>query len=202
MATGSPQAVNLLEHSIGIWPTQLPWYTEVVMLPPTYGNWQELVHPLDGTYYYHNTKNALTLTNLRRYLDLHSLKDFIDVYYYVVPDKQVIAWLEDLNSKLLFGECIQPSLELEAQYWKHFEFFPYQFQMESPQVRHIWREVVCYIREAMTLGQSSAASMFWTLDKINQIGTHLATIESLADNEIIEETGVMFCCRVLYILRT
>ncbi|KAG0701806.1 hypothetical protein DFH29DRAFT_875620 [Suillus ampliporus] len=196
MARGSQQQmVKLLECGIGIWPMQLPRYAEVVMLadeyedtlvrmketddphPAMYGNWQELVHPLGGTYYYHSTK-----------------------YYYVVPDKQVIAWLKDLNGELLFGECIQPRLELEAQYWKHFEFFPHEFRMESPQVRHIRRELLCYIgespkqkTEATTLSQSSAASMFWTLNQMNQIGTHLATIESLANNEIIEETGVVFC---------
>ncbi|KAG2029662.1 hypothetical protein BDR03DRAFT_987621 [Suillus americanus] len=106
--------------------------------PAIYGNWQELVHPLGGTYYHHITKH-------------------------------VIAWLEDMNGEILFGECIQPSewghkrLELEAQYWKHFEFFPHQFQMAS------WQ--------------------------MNQIGTHLAAIESLANNEIIEETGIVFCLR-------
>ncbi|KAG0695164.1 hypothetical protein DFH29DRAFT_1005687 [Suillus ampliporus] len=212
-------------------------------VPTTYGNWQELVHLLGGTYYYHTTKNAFTPMNLRHYLSLHSLEDFIDMlraaanedgwplvvlpmifmgeerfqYYYVVPNHHVIAWLEVLNGELLFGECIQPSkwrhkrLELEAQYWKHFEFFPHQFQMESSQVRRIWREVVCYIggkpyttaatariteqsTEATTLGQSSAASMFWTLDQMNQIGAHLATIKDLVDNGIIEETGVVFCC--------
>ncbi|KAG1886922.1 uncharacterized protein F5891DRAFT_1200307 [Suillus fuscotomentosus] len=201
--------------------------------PATYGNWQELVHPLGGTYYHHNTKNALTPMNLRLYLDLHSLEDFIDAsraaanedrwtlvvlptifmgeerfqYYYVVPDHNIIAWLEDLNGELLFGECIQPSewrhkrLELEAQYWKHYEFFPHQFQMETSQVRRIRRELVCYIGEATTLGQSSAASIFWTFDQMNQIGAHLATIEGLADNGIVEETGVVFCCRISYILR-
>ncbi|KAG2125095.1 hypothetical protein DEU56DRAFT_916703 [Suillus clintonianus] len=245
MARGSqPQTVKWLERGIGIWPTQLPRYAEVVMLadeyedtlvriketddprPAMYGDWQELVHPLGGTYYYHSTKNALTSTNLRRYLDLSSLEDFIDAsraaanengwilvvlptiftgqehfqYYYVVPDKQVIAWLEDLNGELLFGECVQPSewrhkrLELEAQYWKHFEFFPHQFRMESLLVRRIQRELLCYTGEATTLSQSSAGSMFWTLDQMNQIGTHLATIESLADNDIIDESGVVFCC--------
>ncbi|KAG1779681.1 hypothetical protein EV702DRAFT_1195054 [Suillus placidus] len=201
---------------------KIPW-------PATYGNWQELVHPLGGTYYYHNTKNVFTLANLKTYLSLHNLKNFIDAvraaanedgwplvvlptifmgeerfqYYYVVPDRHVIAWLEVLNGKLLFGECIQPSewnhkrLELEAQYWKHLEFFPHQFLMECSQVRCIRIELACYIGEATTLGQSSAASMFWTLDQMNQIGTHLATIESLADNDIIEETGVVFCCRIL-----
>ncbi|KAG1861036.1 hypothetical protein C8R48DRAFT_673606 [Suillus tomentosus] len=272
MARGSQQQLTkLLQRGIGIWPTQLPRYAEVVMLadngyedtsvrvkeidnppPATYGNWQELVHPLGGTYYHHNTKNALTPMNLRLYLDLHSLEDFIDAsraaanedrwtlvvlptifmgeerfqYYYVVPDHNIIAWLEDLNGELLFGECIQPSewrhkrLELEAQYWKHYEFFPHQFQMETSQVRRIRRELVCYIggkpltlhqlpkspkhkTEATTLGQSSAASIFWTFDQMNQIGAHLATIETegLADNGIVEETGVVFCCRILYILR-
>ncbi|KAG1726036.1 hypothetical protein EDD22DRAFT_1018658 [Suillus occidentalis] len=216
----------------------------------TYGNWQELVHPLGGTYYYNNTKNAFTPTNLRRYMSLHTLEDFIDVsraaaneadwilvvfptiflgeerfqYYYVVPDRHIITWLEDLNGELLFGECVQPSewrhkrLELEAQYWKHFEFFPHQFQMGTVQVRRIRREIVCYIGgepygaaatawitrakiEATTLGQSSAASMFWSLDQMNQIGAQLATIESLIDNGVVEETGVVFCCRILYILR-
>ncbi|KAG2053006.1 hypothetical protein BDR06DRAFT_1009118 [Suillus hirtellus] len=194
--------------------------------PAMYGNWQEVVHPLGGTYYYHNTKNTFTPTNLRHYLDLRSLEDFIDAsraaanedgwilvvlptifmgeerfqYYYVVPDQHIITWLEDLNGELLFGECVQPSewrhkrLELKAQYWKHFEFFPHQFQMKSLQVRRIRRELVCYIGEATTLGQSSAASMFWTLDQMNQIGTHLATIKSLADNEILEETSIVFCC--------
>ncbi|KAG2737395.1 hypothetical protein P692DRAFT_20823778 [Suillus brevipes Sb2] len=189
------QGTKLLERGIGIWPTQLPRYAEVVILadnhedtsvrmkeiddprPATYGSWQELVHPLGGTYYFHNTKNVLTPTNLRRYMDLHSLEDFIDAsraavnedgwtlvvlptifmgeerfqYYYVVPHKQVITWLEDLNGELLFGECIQPSewshkrLELEAQYWKHFEFFPNQLRMECPQIRRIRKELVCYI---------------------------------------------------------
>ncbi|KIK41669.1 hypothetical protein CY34DRAFT_107206 [Suillus luteus UH-Slu-Lm8-n1] len=237
------QGAKLLERGIGIWPTQLPRYAEIVTLtdnhedtlvrmkeiddpcPAMYGSWQELVHPLGGTYYFHNTKNVLTPMNLRRYMDLHSLEDFIDVsraavnedgwtlvvlptifmgeerfqYYYVVPDKQVITWLEDLNG-----------LELEAQYWKHFEFFPYQFRMECPQVRCIRKEVVCYIgespkqkTEATTLSQSSAALMFWNLDQMNQVGIHLATIETedLANNEMIDETGVVFCCRILYILR-
>ncbi|KAG2035462.1 hypothetical protein BDR03DRAFT_983623 [Suillus americanus] len=132
------QVTKLLERGIGIWPTQLPQYAEVIMLadnayentsvltkeidnpqPAIYGNYQELVHLLGGTYYHHTTKH-------------------------------VIAWLEDLNGELLFGECIQPGkwghkrLELEAQYWKHFNFFPHQFRMESSQM--------------------------------NQIGTHLATI--------------------------
>ncbi|KAG2361601.1 hypothetical protein BDR07DRAFT_1485663 [Suillus spraguei] len=43
--------------------------------------------------------------------------------------------------------------------------------------------------------------MFWTLDQMNQVIAQLASIEDLAENESIEETGVVFCCRILYILR-
>ncbi|KAG2354316.1 hypothetical protein BDR07DRAFT_1381649 [Suillus spraguei] len=117
--------------------------------PPMIRDWQELVHPLGSTYYYNNRKNAYTSMNIGHYQDLQRLDDFIDAsrsaakedgwvlvvyptifmgeerfqYYYVVPDHQIIAWLEDMDGHILFGECINPSkwrhkrLELEAQYW-------------------------------------------------------------------------------------
>lgn len=77
--------------------------------------------------------------NLRNYKDLRRLDNFIDAsraaakedrwvlvihptifmgeekfqYYYVVPDRRIIAWLEDLNGSILFGECYKPSQ------WRH-----------------------------------------------------------------------------------
>ncbi|KAG1784892.1 uncharacterized protein HD556DRAFT_1451275 [Suillus plorans] len=224
--------------------------------PPMIRDWQELVHPLGGTYYYNNRKNAYTSMNIGHYQDLQRLDDFINAsrsaakedgwvlvvypaifmgeqrfqYYYVVPDHQIITWLEDMDGHILFGECVNPSkwrhkrLELEAQYWrvadllcrlikmnsldcrsplhrKHFEFFPHNFRMNTSQVRRIRREMGCYLGEATTLSQSTAASMFWTLDQMNKVVDQLASIEDLADNDSIEETGVVFCCRILYILR-
>jgi hypothetical protein len=70
--------------------------------------------------------------NIGQYQDLQRLDDFIDAsrftanedgwvlvvyptifmgeerfqYYYVVPDYQVIAWLEDMDGCILFRECI------------------------------------------------------------------------------------------------
>ncbi|KAG2062948.1 hypothetical protein BDR04DRAFT_1164433 [Suillus decipiens] len=181
---------------------------------PIFREWQELVHPLGGTYYY-NKKKASSF----RYQDLQGLEAFIDAsrssakedgwvlvvyptvfmgedrfqYYYVVPDHQIIAWLEDIDGHILFGECVNPSkwrhkrLELEAQY--------------CSQVRRIRREIGCYLGEALTLSQSTAGSMFWTLDQMNQVVAQLANIEDLAEHEYIEETDVVFCCRILYILR-
>lgn len=247
------QMVGLLERGIGIWPTQLPRYAEAVMLMDddiedtlipmksiNYSSpgaiireWQELIHPLGGTYYYNNKKNTYTSMDINRCQDLQALEAFIDAsrsaakedgwvlvvcptifmgedryqYYYVVPDHQTIAWLEDIDGRILFGECVNPSkwrhkrLELEAQYWRHFEFFPHNFRMNTSQVRRIRREIGCYLGEALTLSQSTAASMFWTLDQMNQVVAQLASIEDLAENESIEETGIVFCCRILYILR-
>ncbi|KAG2352865.1 hypothetical protein BDR07DRAFT_1383805 [Suillus spraguei] len=254
MTTSSPQQ-QILNHAVGIWPTQLPRYAEVMMLgdicedtsvgikktdvprPSTYGHWEEFVHPLGGTYYYNRDKRTYTSVNLRCYADLQNIDNFIHAiravaqedgwilvvhptifrgeekfqYYFVVPDQHIIAWTEELNGYLLFRDCIQPSqwehkrLELEAQYWKHFEFFPQQSLMDVSVVRSIRREVICYLgdTEAITLSQSTAGSIFWTLDQMNQIISHLASIETedLADNGFIHETGIVFCCRILYIIR-
>ncbi|KAG0701245.1 hypothetical protein DFH29DRAFT_1000432 [Suillus ampliporus] len=231
---------GLLDRSFGIWPTQLPQYAEPVMLmnghednlvpmrriddpvPGLYGDhWEELVHPLGGTYYYHNKKNMYTSINIR-HMDRQRLEDFIDVsratvkedewvlvvhqvsyrgeevyqYYYVVHDLHIITWLEDLDGYLLFQECIQASkwrhkrLELEAQYWRHRDFFPHKFHMTSSQVRCTRREILCYLGEATTLNQCTAATIFWTLDQMRQVDTQLASIEALAENGIIEDTGV------------
>ncbi|KAG1888763.1 hypothetical protein F4604DRAFT_1674388 [Suillus subluteus] len=72
-------------------------------------------------------------------------------HWVVVPNHRIIAWLEDLNGTILFSECYKPSqwhhkrLKLKAQYWKHNEFFPHKFQMETLLARHIRREVGCYL---------------------------------------------------------
>ncbi|KAG1852162.1 hypothetical protein F4604DRAFT_1933728 [Suillus subluteus] len=221
------QLAALSDRGVGIWPTQLPRYAKVVLLTddayedstvhakeisdplgPVYGDWQELVHPLGGTYFYNSRKNTYTSTNLKTYQGLQMLDKFVDAsraaakedswllvvqptifmgreifqYYYVVPGSRIITWLEDLNGYILFRECVKPSewrhkrLELEAQYWKHFEFFLHEFRMDCSEVRSIWREMVCYLGEATTLKQSTAVSMFWSLDDMNHVVDQLAYV--------------------------
>ncbi|KAG2747419.1 hypothetical protein P692DRAFT_201806556 [Suillus brevipes Sb2] len=196
----------------------------VLIRPGLYGsNWVELVHPLGGTYYYHNKKNTYTSLNIR-HIDRRGLEDFIEVsraaakedewvlvvhqmsyrgeevyqYYYVVHDLRIITWLEDLDGYLLFRECIQASewrhkrLELEAQYWRHVEFFPHKFHMTRSQVRRIRREILCYLGDQMKQVDAQLASVELRDDR---------EAEALAENEIIEDTGVVLCCRILYMLR-
>ncbi|KAG2084072.1 uncharacterized protein F5147DRAFT_659953 [Suillus discolor] len=51
----------------------------VLNRPELYGSgWEELVHPLGGTYYYHNKKNTYTSMNIW-HMDRQRLKDFINV---------------------------------------------------------------------------------------------------------------------------
>ncbi|KAG1796341.1 uncharacterized protein HD556DRAFT_1307077 [Suillus plorans] len=253
MTTSVPlQSATLSDRGIGIWPTQLPRYAEVVLLtddayednlvrgkeisdppfvvllltgvklisinrPLVYGDWQELVHPIGGTYFYNLRKNAFTLTNLRNFQNLQTLDEFVNAsraaakedswilvvepiifmgeerfqYYYVVPGSRIIAWLEDLDGYILFQPCVKSStwkhkrLELEAQYWKHFEYFPHQFRLSRLEVRRIRGEMVCYLgvtlritakTEATTLKQSTAASIFWTLEEMDQIIGQLAYV--------------------------
>ncbi|KAG1806684.1 uncharacterized protein HD556DRAFT_1303093 [Suillus plorans] len=50
-------------------------------------------------------------------------------YCYVVPENRIITWIEPVDGYLLFQECMMvwnwnhKRLELEAQYWKHVEYF-------------------------------------------------------------------------------
>lgn len=110
---------------------------------------------------------------------------------------------------------------------KHFEFFPHQFRMESPQVRSIRREFVCYIGGKSYTTSASAKitrakqkPQLWVNPLLFRcsglltrwirlvhiwllsVRAHIShahhpddwETESLANNEIIEETGIVFCC--------
>ncbi|KAG1722281.1 uncharacterized protein EDB91DRAFT_1256148 [Suillus paluster] len=157
--------------------------------PGLYGSdWEELVHPLGGTYFYHNKKNTYTSLNIR-HMDRQRLEDFIDVSRATEKEDE---WASEWRHK---------RFELEAQYWRHIEFFPHTFHMTCSQVRRTHREILCYLGEATTLNQSTAATIFWTLDQMRQVDVQLASVEALAENEIIEDTGVVLCCKILYMLR-
>ncbi|KAG1758509.1 hypothetical protein EDD22DRAFT_849952 [Suillus occidentalis] len=81
-------------------------------------------------------------------------------YYYVVPSSRIIAWLEDLDGYILFQACVKPSE------WRH-------------KSKLYTAAVTLKIRgntEAMTLKQSTAASIFWTLNKMDWITSQLAYV--------------------------
>ncbi|KAG0707426.1 hypothetical protein DFH29DRAFT_871454 [Suillus ampliporus] len=206
MLGSQQQMAGLVDRGIGIWPTQLPQYAEVVSLaddayadtsvpmkkvhvsvlvtflptdvdltsinrPRMIGDWRELVHPLGGTYYYNSNKRFQ--------------------YYYAVPDCRVITWLEDLNGCLLFSECIKPSdwehknLELEAQYWKHIEFFPHTFQMGSSEVRRIRRKL------SATLGMSLIK---WTAGHYQYLNRHNQPEARLIRSHAVIERRIKYKC--------
>ncbi|KIK46554.1 hypothetical protein CY34DRAFT_104961 [Suillus luteus UH-Slu-Lm8-n1] len=60
----------------------------------------------------------------------------IYLYYLVAPEAEVIGWIEPLDGTHLFRECNSARqwnhkrLELEAQFWKHVEFFPHNFKLD------------------------------------------------------------------------
>ncbi|KAG2152841.1 hypothetical protein DEU56DRAFT_908021 [Suillus clintonianus] len=104
-----------------------------------YGDWQELIHPLGGTYFYNLKQNAYTMTNMKTCRNMQTLDAFLNAsraaaqedawtlvvqptlfmgeerfqYYYVVPGSRIITWLEDLDGYILFRACVKPSE------WKH-----------------------------------------------------------------------------------
>ncbi|KAG1732429.1 uncharacterized protein EDB91DRAFT_1084758 [Suillus paluster] len=61
-------------------------------------------------------------------------------YYYVVPENHIITWVEPVNVYLLFQESIashwnHKRLKLEAQYWKHVEYFPHKITIPLLEIR-------------------------------------------------------------------
>ncbi|KAG1892963.1 uncharacterized protein F5891DRAFT_986287 [Suillus fuscotomentosus] len=221
------QSATLSDRGIGIWPTQLPRYAEVVSLTDdAYEDNLVCKREISDPPIRRLARNAYMLTNLRNSRSLQTLDGFVNAsraaakedawtlvvqptvfmgeerfqYYYVVPGSRIIAWLEDLDGYILFRACVKPSewrhkrLELEAQYWKHFEYFPHDLRMSRSEVRCIRGELVCYLAEATTLRQSTVASIFWTLDEMNQIVGQLAYVEEITENDLVPETRVVSCC--------
>lgn len=81
----------------------------------------------------------------------------------------------------------------------------------SPILLQWYLELPERIIEATTLNQSTAATIFWTLDQMRQVDVQLASVgmcpkscpaehrddretEALAENEIVEDTGIVLCC--------
>ncbi|KAG2150139.1 hypothetical protein BD769DRAFT_1659671 [Suillus cothurnatus] len=137
------------------------------------GDWQESIHLSGAAYYYNDKTRTYTEMNVGTCLEeqLTRLKSWIDAsrskidgkqwllvidpmlargeevypYYYVVPENQIITWVEPIDGYILFQECTVwhwnhkstlvftslvlelsfAGLELEAQYWKHVEYFPH-----------------------------------------------------------------------------
>ncbi|KAG2753247.1 hypothetical protein P692DRAFT_20871015 [Suillus brevipes Sb2] len=261
MATTTPagrvdQQMELLKHSVPIWPTQLRRYTEIPgpLLEPqrcdyniemtqidlarhdVRGDWGECIHPSGAVYYYNARVKTYTETNLRAYSDeqLQRLGSWIDAsrakidrenwflvvepilvrgmeiytYYYVVPENRIITWIERVNGYLLFQECTMAwhwnhkRLELEAQYWKHVEYFPHGIDVHLPEVRALRVQLNCKPTEALAIEQSTAASIFWTLDQMKEMAAELATAEELVGHTgTMGEHGIAIYGKISHMLR-
>ncbi|KIK33944.1 hypothetical protein CY34DRAFT_98790 [Suillus luteus UH-Slu-Lm8-n1] len=99
-------------------------------------------------------------------------------YYYVVPENHIITWVEPVDGYLLFQESMashwnHKRLELEAQYWKHVEYFPHEIAIPLSEVRALRTQLNWYRVEALAIEQSTAASIFWTLDQMKEITDEL-----------------------------
>ncbi|KAG2108076.1 hypothetical protein DEU56DRAFT_920528 [Suillus clintonianus] len=133
-------------------------------------------------------------------------------YYYVVPENHIITWVEPVNGYLLFQESMashwnHKRLELEAQFWKHAEYFPHEITIPLSEVRALRIQLNWYRVEALAIEQSTAASIFWTLDQMKEMtdeliiagtylylhrSTHINIIKLMTDTEeLAEPDGTM-----------
>ncbi|KAG1893304.1 uncharacterized protein F5891DRAFT_1196534 [Suillus fuscotomentosus] len=192
----------------------------------TRGDWEESTHPLGATFYYNKTMRTYTKMNLRTCSDkqLQRLKSWINasraklrgnlwflvveqmsvrgkeiyLYYYVVPEKRIITWLEPVDGYLLFQECTaawhwnHKRLELEAQFWKHIEYFPVEIIISREEVRALQAQLNWY--QALVLERSTAASLFWNLDQMKEMASELAIAVELAGPDgVADAPGVAIC---------
>ncbi|KAG2741673.1 hypothetical protein P692DRAFT_20750265, partial [Suillus brevipes Sb2] len=108
-------------------------------------------------------------------------------YYCVVPQNHTITWIESVNCYLLFQECTtvwdwnHKRLELEAQYWKHVEYFPHGMQATLQEIRDLRVHLNWCRVEALALEKSTAGSIFWTLEQMKEMADELATAGTHAD---------------------
>ncbi|KAG2748154.1 hypothetical protein P692DRAFT_20848839 [Suillus brevipes Sb2] len=102
----------------------------------------------------------------------------IYTYYCVDPANRIITWLEPVDGYILFQECTaawhwnHKRLELEAQFWKHVEYFPFEIKIDPVDIRALQVQLSWY--QALMLEKSTAASLFWNIDQMKEIASELS----------------------------
>ncbi|KAG1799152.1 hypothetical protein EV424DRAFT_1546083 [Suillus variegatus] len=206
----------------------------------TRGDWEESTHPSGATFYYNKTMRTYTEMNLRTCSDeqLQRLESWINAsraklrenswflvveqisvrgqeiypYYYVVPEKRIITWLEPVDGYLLFQECTaawhwnHKRLELEAQFWKHIEYFPVEIIISREEASYLasryWIRLTERQTEALALERSTAASLFWNLDQMKEMASELGIAVGLAGPDgVADAPGVAICAKLFHIIR-
>ncbi|KAG0704707.1 hypothetical protein DFH29DRAFT_997402 [Suillus ampliporus] len=213
MATMTPswgidQGMELLKRSVPIWPTQLRWYTEMLLpIPPPHdysmqamqtdparhgekGDWKESIHPSGATYYYNEKTKTYTEMNIDTCSEeqLRRLKSWIDTSRSKIDGKQ---WLLVVDLMLARGEEIYPYYyvvpESKIITWVE-PMDGYILFQECTMASH-WNH-----KKALAMEQSTAATIFWTLDQMKEMATELAIAETLTGlNGMVEEPGVAIC---------
>ncbi|KAG1868758.1 hypothetical protein C8R48DRAFT_771535 [Suillus tomentosus] len=134
------------------------------------------------------------------------------LYYLVALEAEVIGWLEPLDGTLLFRECHfaqqwnHKRLELEAQFWKHVEFFPRNFKLDHGRVRKLRTELNWFhigkFFYALTLQNSTSATIFSNKDVMEKIIDRLASLDDISSSDgVITEPGVALFGRLYHMLR-
>ncbi|KAG1844367.1 hypothetical protein F4604DRAFT_1979241 [Suillus subluteus] len=178
-----------------------------------YGIWEGIVHPSSNRL--KNLQNWIGAARRRLQEDAWYMVvepvatedgDYYE-YYCVVPDAHIITWFEEFNADLLFQECAfarewnHKWLELEAQFWKHIDFFPRHYSMQPSDATELRAHLEWFLAEGLILEQSTAASLFWSTDQTEKVIARLISFENLLNSNLsLKEQGIAFCRRIWNIL--
>ncbi|KAG2113715.1 hypothetical protein DEU56DRAFT_919680 [Suillus clintonianus] len=154
-------------------------------------------------------------TQLGRYTEMARSPDSlqrnydIDVMQIELPQSEMRGgWTELVHpSGAVYNYNAGMGLELEAQFWKHAEYFPHEITIPLSEVRALRIQLNWYRVEALAIEQSTAASIFWTLDQMKEMtdeliiagtylylhrSTHINIIKLMTDTEeLAEPDGTM-----------
>ncbi|KAG1790536.1 uncharacterized protein HD556DRAFT_1310550 [Suillus plorans] len=147
-----------------------------------YGEWEEHIHPSGATYYYNQIWKTYIGLNLRDCSKVQ-LENFEVLWMALIFEE----------SAILLGNGI-----IKAQFWKHVEFFPYSFKLDRFLVRKLQAEIDWFHADALTLENSTLATIFSNRDVTEKIITRLA---SLGSDGSITEPGVALFCRLYHMLQ-
>ncbi|KAG2053745.1 hypothetical protein BDR06DRAFT_972042 [Suillus hirtellus] len=158
-----------------------------------YGDWEGMVHPSGIMYYFTWKTKTYTGTDIKRILQEDAWFLVVEPiakqdgdhyeYYCVDTSQHIIAWFYAFDASLLFQECAfarkwnHKRLELEAQFWKHVDFFPRHYKMRPSDAAEL------------------RAHLEWFLADSNPAESHLSS------NDFMTEQGVAFCGRIWSILQ-
>ncbi|KAG9316044.1 hypothetical protein JVU11DRAFT_3709 [Chiua virens] len=119
-------------------------------------------------------------------------------YYYVDSVRRLVTWKQNISAELLFQESAyihdkeHLRRELEAQFWKHVEYFPFEQSLPLSEIQSLCQELRYLCVEAATMEGTVAASIFGNPDTTEKLLRYLSEAVESCGGPADEFTVALF----------